>query len=308
MTVGKNDEKTSAGSAMRPGLAQLFTAHRGKLTDKWAQYLGMYEAELKSLVDEGAPVILLEVGVQNGGSLELWSKYLPPNSTVFGIDIAQEVGKLQFDSQTRVFVADATDSKNLESILNGSRPTIIIDDGSHQATDVLATIKILFPILAPGGKYIIEDVHASYWSSHGGGFRNPDATVEKCKNWIDGLNFDYFAEGDCSADERAHLAEINRSVSRIGFYDAAIVLDKQRTEKIEPHARIFGGTQFDVCNPIDGFLGAPASAIAPMRFTPAAVEALNLNLFERLQGAEARILELESELAEVRSAKASPPA
>ena len=35
---------------------------------------------------------------------------------------------------------------------------LIIDDGSHKPRDQAATLKNLWPLLAPGGVYVIEDV------------------------------------------------------------------------------------------------------------------------------------------------------
>jgi len=39
---------------------------------------------------------------------------------------------------------------------------VIIDDGSHLNADIIATFKNLWPALAPGGLYCVEDVHSSY--------------------------------------------------------------------------------------------------------------------------------------------------
>jgi len=38
-------------------------------------------------------------------------------------------------------------------------PTVFIDDGSHRADHIRFTFEHVFPLLAPGGCYIIEDLH-----------------------------------------------------------------------------------------------------------------------------------------------------
>lgn len=38
-------------------------------------------------------------------------------------------------------------------------PTIVVDDGSHRADHVLSTFECVFPLLLPGGCYVIEDLH-----------------------------------------------------------------------------------------------------------------------------------------------------
>lgn len=39
---------------------------------------------------------------------------------------------------------------------------MIIDDGSHLNEDIIATFKLLWPMLKAKGLYCIEDVHSSY--------------------------------------------------------------------------------------------------------------------------------------------------
>ena len=67
--------------------SKIFTEHDGYVSDKWEQYLPAYEAVLRRFIDSAKPDRLLEIGVQNGGSLQIWSKHLPPGSIMVGIDI-----------------------------------------------------------------------------------------------------------------------------------------------------------------------------------------------------------------------------
>src|SRR5438270_3924347 len=93
-------------------LLDVFMEHTGKAIDKWEQYFGVYECELGDLVSDGQPLRLLEIGVQNGGSLELWKKFLPAGSVVRGLDIDARIASLEFESsEVRADVADATDAE-----------------------------------------------------------------------------------------------------------------------------------------------------------------------------------------------------
>ena len=47
--------------------------HKGKISDKWNLYLDIYERIFCSLRNK--PISLLEIGIQNGGSLEIWASY-----------------------------------------------------------------------------------------------------------------------------------------------------------------------------------------------------------------------------------------
>ena len=113
-------------------LHQLFECHSGKATDKWEQYLIAYESELAVFRARNVPVRLLEIGVQNGGSLELWYKYLPVGSTCCGLDIDERVAALRYSTENiSVHVCDATDSASLERVIGTQTFDIIIDDGSE---------------------------------------------------------------------------------------------------------------------------------------------------------------------------------
>ena len=66
-------------------LKQLYGEHKGKVSDKWFSYLSEYERIFASYRE--MPLRLLEIGVQNGGSLEIWSKYFHKAEKLLGCDI-----------------------------------------------------------------------------------------------------------------------------------------------------------------------------------------------------------------------------
>src|ERR1700690_1242564 len=152
---------------------ELFLSHRGKAVDKWEQYLQIYDREFSALIATGRPLRLLEIGVQNGGSLELWGKMLPEGSEIRGIDIDPRVAALEFESRhIQVYVVDATDSSRLEELLGSDQFDVIIDDGSHVCDNVRQSFEILFPHLSLGGRYVIEGLACSYDSRYGGGLKS----------------------------------------------------------------------------------------------------------------------------------------
>ncbi len=243
---------------MRPTLTDVFMAHDGRVSDKWEQYLAIYDRELAQFRSASAPVRLLEIGVQNGGSLEVWSKFLPPGSSVVGMDIDPRCGELTFTGDITVLVGDAADPATLDRLLGERVFDLIVDDGSHVSRDIIATFQALFPRLVPGGLFLIEDLHASYWASFGGGFRTQDAAIEWLKGLVDALHADYFEES-VPAAARTALAALNREIARVAFYDSVAVIEKLPAAKTVPYRRVLSGTKADV---VGGAAVLPAALVA----------------------------------------------
>jgi hypothetical protein len=235
------DTQTHASEAK--SLRNIFARHTGKVTDKWEHYLSVYEAELALFCAEGRPVRLLEVGVQNGGSLEVWHKFLPEGSTCLGLDIDPRVAALVYDTdRIATYVCDAADRELLESAIGDQSFDIIIDDGSHRCADVVTSFDILFNHLAPCGKYFIEDLHCSYCAAFGGGLLKKDSSVEFFKGFIDALNFDHVAPAErIASDRRDYMLALNRWIARLAFYDSVLVLEKLGAPKERPYRRALSG-------------------------------------------------------------------
>ena len=66
-------------------LFDYFINNTGKKITKWTHYFPVYEKHFKALTEK--PINILEIGVLNGGSLQMWKKYFHPDSTLVGIDI-----------------------------------------------------------------------------------------------------------------------------------------------------------------------------------------------------------------------------
>ncbi|MCA0246938.1 MAG: class I SAM-dependent methyltransferase [Proteobacteria bacterium] len=236
----------------RHSIQRVFENHHGNMSDKWEQYLSIYDVELFYLLARGRPLHLLEIGVQNGGSLEIWQKFLPEGSTVTGIDIDARCRRVAFKGNVTVLIGNAADPDTLNELLEDKVFDIIIDDGSHRQSDIISTFRSLFSRLADGGVFFIEDLHASYWESHGGGLRKPGTAVEFFKEMIDALNLNYFQEGDFQTAEAKFEAQLfNRHVARISFYDSIAVVNKYPTPRTKPFRRLVSGTHMRVTRPLD---------------------------------------------------------
>lgn len=167
-------------------------AHGGKVSDKWSSYLDEYQRLFRELKDQ--PVSLLEIGVQNGGSLEIWAKYFPNARYLTGCDINENCRKLTFgDPRIAVFVGDANSDAIQSAIVRRIADfDIIIDDGSHRSGDIVKSFARYFPLLNRGGIFLAEDLHCSYWRDFEGGLFDPLSSIAFFKDLSDIVNHEHW--------------------------------------------------------------------------------------------------------------------
>jgi predicted O-methyltransferase YrrM len=104
------------------------------------------------------PERILEIGVKNGGSLALW-RALFPRATIVGIDLG--VPKVTHEGIVYL-IGDQSDAERMKQIGGEYGPfDIVIDDGSHVGEHQLITLQALWPHVASGAIYVIEDVHVA---------------------------------------------------------------------------------------------------------------------------------------------------
>ncbi len=218
-------------------LLELYEMHEGKVSDKWLRYLSEYDRLLSRFRSQA--VSLLEIGVQNGGSLEIWSGYLPAASAIVGCDINPDCTELRFDDpRIGVFVGDANSDQAQEFVQSRSPLLdIIIDDGSHTSADIIRSFARYFPLVADGGVYIAEDLHCSYWGEFGGGLFAPLSSIAFFKSLVDSVNYDHWGlvrdrvsilNGFISEYDLALTAETLAQIHSIEFFDSVCVIRKEK--------------------------------------------------------------------------------
>jgi len=122
-------------------------------------YLNNYQAQI-GLVP--IPIHkMLEIGIFDGASLRTWHEFMP-DTHIVGVDIDQRCEAFEAPNVS-VEICDQSDISQLVKLAAkyGSFD-MIIDDGSHIWSHQILTLETLFPILTPGGLYIIEDIDTSY--------------------------------------------------------------------------------------------------------------------------------------------------
>lgn len=217
-------------------LRDLYAAHAGKVAHKWNLYLDVYERVLAPWRER--PLTLVEVGVQNGGSLELWAKYFPNAMALVGCDVDERCRALRFDDPRVRLVIGAINSAASARAIEAHAPAfdIFIDDGSHVSPDIIAAFCNYFPLVRPGGLYIVEDLHCAYRHEWQGGIARPNA-VAFFKMLVDAMHQGYW-EGDTTmaalaapfVPAKVNVARLADAVASISFHDSLCIVDKRTAD------------------------------------------------------------------------------
>src|SRR5262249_53989486 len=103
------------------------------------------------------PKRIMEVGVKNSGAALLMGDLLaPPLEKVIGVDLNPPLRDLH--PKISVVQIDQRDSASLDRIASVEGPfDLIIDDASHFGEASWMTFRALWPHVAPGGLYVVED-------------------------------------------------------------------------------------------------------------------------------------------------------
>lgn len=229
--------------------ADLYIEHDGFFSHKWEHYLFAYQEILGKYAKKGKPVNLLEIGVQNGGSLQIWKKFLPEGSQVYGVDLNPDCLNIKFeDENIHFFYGNAASADFWTTNMKEITFDIIIDDGSHMCPDVINSFEFLFPLkLNMGGIYIAEDLHASYKTEYLGGYKKKGTSIEYFKNLIDYLNFNYIElPPNFDKESLEPLMDLNKQIKRVSFYDSICAVEKYNKRLKKPFRDVITGEKANV--------------------------------------------------------------
>lgn len=119
------------------------------------------------------PIKLLEIGIKDGGSLRAWREYFS-SGEIHGLDMSPET-MIVGESRIQTHCCRQDDSRALYEIGKRHGPfQLIVDDGSHQLVDIMASYLVLRGFLADGGIYVIEDLQDFSWTGY---FQTPDFQI-----------------------------------------------------------------------------------------------------------------------------------
>ncbi|PHH92480.1 hypothetical protein CDD83_7228 [Cordyceps sp. RAO-2017] len=151
-------------------------------------YQLMYEKYMSPF--RNLPIKMLEIGLGcnmvlitdygPGASYHTWLEYLSHVNLYFIEYDARCANKYRDKAvNAQVYVGDQADVAFLEQVVADTTTEglfdIIIDDGGHTMEQQTTSLEHLWPVVKPGGLYVIEDLQTSYWPDYGGdpSTRNP---------------------------------------------------------------------------------------------------------------------------------------
>ena len=133
---------------------------------KWNNYFEIHEKHLNKFVSKSPKV--LEIGIFEGGSLEMWAKYFGEGTKVVGVDIDPKFLEHKYDYDVEIVIGDQGNPEfwnNFHTTHEGF--DFILDDGGHTMDQQITTLEKCWPLLNEGGIIMIEDIHTSYHAHYG---------------------------------------------------------------------------------------------------------------------------------------------
>lgn len=199
-------------------LEEYFQNNKGHLIDKWVHYFDVYHKYFSQF--RGKKITLLEFGVANGGSLQMWKDYFGANARIIGVDIDKRCKNLE-EEQIEIYIGDQESRYFLKNLIKQTGPLdIVIDDGGHFMNQQIITFEEVFCAVKNGGIFVTEDLHSSYWKEFNGGYKKNGTFIEYSKNLIDQIQAWH------SRDQRLKINDRTRTLKGIHIYNGIIVFEK----------------------------------------------------------------------------------
>ena len=183
-----------------------------KKSVKWDKYFSVYEDLLSGYKNK--KITFVEVGILNGGSLEIWKKYFGKDSRIIGIDKNPDCKKFESEN-CEVFIGSQSDPIFWKDFFHKvGNVDVILDDGGHTNEQQLTTLMESLSFINNGGIHIVEDVHSSYLKHFG----NPNkySFINFSKKSIDDINFTFPKIGHFDSS-------LNKIVHSIEFFESIVV-------------------------------------------------------------------------------------
>ena len=203
-------------------LWKFFLTHQHRCIDKWLNYFEVYDKWFGRYRDKD--ITFVEIGVQNGGSIQMWKKYFGKNVKIIGIDIDSRCKQFE-EEQITIEIGSQEDVDFWNKFkLKYPKIDILLDDGGHTMRQQIITFQCMFPHIQDGGIYMCEDIHTSYEKNplyNGGDFRDSaNNYMGFAKTLVDELNAIH-------SNGAIPVTQNTLTIGGLHFYDNMVVIEKE---------------------------------------------------------------------------------
>ena len=201
-------------------MEQFFLVGEHNRSFKWLHYFEIYNKHFERYI--GKDVTIMEIGVNKGGSLQIWKKIFGPNSKIIGVDINPECRQME-DDQISIYIGDQEDREFWRKVKEEiPKLDILIDDGGHYMRQQIVTFEEMFSHVKDDGVYMCEDTATSYnKKKYNSGHKNPDTFIEYSKNFIDYIHAWY------SQEESLQVNEYTKTMNSLHYYYGVLAIEKR---------------------------------------------------------------------------------
>jgi hypothetical protein len=149
---------------------------------KLSTYFAVYDEVLAKYRGKDA-LVLVEIGVMNGGSLVMWREYFGESARIIGVDFSPTAVAMR-EKGFEIFIGDQASPEFWRDFFGKVGDIdVLLDDGGHTNKHQITTIECCLDHIKDGGLILVEDVCTSYMPLYG----NPSrySFINYCKSLID---------------------------------------------------------------------------------------------------------------------------
>ena len=184
---------------------------------KWKKYFSVYEQLFEKYRNK--KITFVEIGVLDGGSLEIWKKYFGKDSRIIGIDNNPNCKKFE-NENFEIFIGSQSDKNFWKDFFNKiGKVDIILDDGGHSNDQQIITLTECANNINDNGIHVVEDVHSSYMKYYG----NPSkySFINFAKKIIDDVNYNF-------PNMKKFNFSLNKIIYSIYFFESIVAFNINR--------------------------------------------------------------------------------
>ena len=194
-----------------------------RYSKKYSTFLPIYEKYFSQIKK---PITLVEVGIFQGGSLEFWSKVLPKQSKIIGIEFNEHAANIKIPGVEIVIGDQSSEIFWNDFYIKYGPIDVLIDDGGHTNKQQIITSLYAIENLNSDGLLIIEDTHFSYMNEVG----NPSkySFINWAFHCANSMNLRFENRKDSTFFSKANC--IVKKVYSITFFESLVVFQIKNCE------------------------------------------------------------------------------